>query len=290
MKKKVTFITTLPLIYLISILPERTFYGFSDFIAFLLRDLFAYRKEIILRNLRASFPKMSPAEINNTMIAFYSNLSDTLLESFKMRTMSKADISRRFHINGLDKLKEFLAAGRTVICVTGHYANWEWGGLAISAASESPVLLVYQPMSNQYHERYFNGLRSRFGSVMVPVKNVLRQVIANKDKPLLMVLVADQSPSPNEKNPFVRFLNQDTSFFNGPEKIVRKINGVLIFAEVRRTGRGFYEVDLVPLIDEPAVYKENEITRIHVGYLEKMIRNKPQDWLWSHRRWKGQVA
>lgn len=291
LKKKFTFFASMPFIYLISYLPEKLFYGFADFVAFLLRDVFSYRKNIVLTNLRASFPAMSIAEVNRTMHAFYVNLADTLLESLRMRAISPVEIGQRFQIEGLELLKKYLAEGRTVVAVTGHYANWEWGGLAISAAlKENPVLLVYQPMSNQYHEKYFNSIRSRFGSTMVSVKNVLRELVANKHLAMLMVMVADQSPTHSEKNQPVQFLNQPTLFFNGPEKIVRKMNAVLMFAEIRRVSRGYYHVKLVPLVKDPAGIDENEITLAHVRKLEQMIQNKPADWLWSHRRWKLQQA
>lgn len=291
LKKKFTFFASMPFIYLISYLPEKLFYGFADFVAFLLRDVFSYRKHIVLANLKASFPAMSLAEVNRTMHAFYINLADTLLESLRMRAISPVEIGQRFQIEGLELLKKYLAEGRTVVAVTGHYANWEWGGLAISAAlKENPVLLVYQPMSNQYHEKYFNSIRSRFGSTMVSVKNVLRELVANKHQATLMVMVADQSPTHSEKNQPVQFLNQPTLFFNGPEKIVRRMNAVLMFAEIRRVSRGYYQVKLVPLVKDPVGIDENEITLAHVRRLEQMIQNKPSDWLWSHRRWKLQQA
>lgn len=291
MKKKLTYLLTLPFMYLVSRLPDRLLYGFSDLLAFVLRDLFSYRKAVVLKNLQASFPQMPAEEMNDTVRAFYRNLTDTLLEAFKMRSISAEEISKRFKIIGLEYLKECNEQGRTVVCIAGHYANWEWGSLAISAAyKKNPVLIIYQPMSNKYHEKYFNRLRSKFGSVMVPMKNVLRQVIANQSIPTLMILVADQSPARNDKNLNFDFLNQQTAFFNGPEKIVRRINAIMVFAEVKRIRRGYYNVTMVPLVNEPSLVEENEITQAHVRYLEQVIKNNPSDWLWSHKRWKLQQA
>lgn len=289
MKKRLTYYITLPFMYIISKLPDRLLYGFSDLLAFLLCRLFSYRKEIVLNNLHASFPQMGLAEINTTVREFYTNLTDTLLEAFKMRSISAEEISRRFRIIGLDYLKSSNEQGRTVVCIAGHYANWEWGGLAVSAAyKESPVIIIYQPMSNKYHEQYFNRLRSKFGSVMVPTNHVLRQVIAGKGQPALLFLVADQSPSRNDKNLHFNFLNQQTAFYNGPAKIVQRINAIMVFAEVKRIRRGYYEVEMVPLINEPSVMDQNKITQAHVRHLEGVIQRKPADWLWSHRRWKLQ--
>lgn len=289
MSKKLSFYATLPIIFLLSKLPDQLFYGFSNLVAFLLKDVIHYRTKIVTENLQRSFPDKTQAQIRETRTGFYRNLSDTLLESLKMGSLSKTEIARRFQIKGLDAVKAYHDQGRTVVLVTGHCANWEWAGLAISAAyKEKPVIIIYQPMSNPYHESYINGMRARFGSVIVAMKDVLRQIASQKSEPSIIILVADQSPTSANKNHLMQFLNQETVVNSGPEKISRMTDAVVMFGEINRLGRGYYEANLVPLVEEPAKAPVNQITEAHVHHLEGLIQKKPADWLWSHRRWKLQ--
>jgi len=287
MIKMLFFYATLPVIFLISKLPDSLFYGLSNLVAFLLRDVIHYRTRIVTENLQRSFPDKTQDQIRETRTKFYRNLSDTLLESLKMGSLSKTDIARRFQIRGLDSVKAYHDQGRTVVLVTSHYANWEWAGLAISAAyKEKPVIIIYQPMSNPYYETYINGMRAKFGSVMVAANNVLRRIASQKSEPSIIILVADQSPTSANKNHSMQFLNQETVINSGPEKISRMADAVVMFGEINRLDRGYYEANLVPLVEEPAKAPVNQITEAHVHHLEGLIQKNPADWLWSHRRWK----
>jgi len=289
MSKKLSFYATLPIIFFLSKLPDPVFYRFSNLVAFLLKDVIHYRSKIVTENLQRSFPTKTEAQIRETRTGFYRNLSDTLLESLKMGSLSKTEITRRFQIKGLDAVKDYHDKGRTVVVVTGHYANWEWAALAIGAAyQKTPVIIIYQPMSNPYYETYINGMRAKFGSVMVAANNVLRRIASQKSEPSIIILVADQSPTSANKNHSMQFLNQETVINSGPEKISRMADAVVMFGEINRLDRGYYEANLVPLVEEPAKAAVNQITEAYVHHLEGLIQKNPADWLWSHRRWKLQ--
>ena len=131
-----------------------------------------------------------------------------------------------------------------------------------------------------------NSARSRFGAIMVPMKQTLRKVAEYRNKPHILVLVGDQTPSRDDSHYFTRFLNQATAVFLGVEKIAVKSNDAIIYFSINRIKRGYYVCVVKPLIDNPEDTKEFEITNLHTQELEELIRQKPEYWLWSHRRWK----
>jgi KDO2-lipid IV(A) lauroyltransferase len=84
----------------------------------------------------------------------------------------------------------------------------------------------------------------------------------------------------------MEFLHQDTPVFLGTEKIAKKLKYPVIYITVKRPKRGFYTIHSTLLFDHPEQTSENEISEIHTRQLEKDIREQPEIWLWSHRRWK----
>jgi len=237
-------------------------------------------------NLRNSFPEKTPEELKLISKKYYRFLSDMLLESLKMMNISEQQIRRRFRINNQEEVEQYLGAGQAVTAVTGHYGNWEWGSLILSAMVKYPALITYKPLSNKEFECILNGMRGKFGAILVPMKGTLRKVIGMRGKSFLSVLVGDQTPSGEEVTYFTEFLNQPTAVFLGIEKIAKISNGPVVFCHINRYKRGHYECNFTTLFKDPKETAEKEITNAHTRFLEEIIRKKPELWLWSHKRWK----
>ena len=128
--------------------------------------------------------------------------------------------------------------------------------------------------------------RERFGANIVPMSSFAKTVLENKHKATINLMLADQSPHKSKVDYYCKFLNQDTPVYLGPEKLVNAANLELLFIEVHRVKRGYYEMKIVPLSDKT----NKEIgakTILHVNHLEKIINDQPENWLWSHKRWKN---
>ena len=82
------------------------------------------------------------------------------------------------------------------------------------------------------------------------------------------------------------FLNQETSVFPGPEKIASRLKQTVVFMDIQKVRRGYYEVEFTKLFDDASQTDKFEVTNAHVKFLEEIISKKPELWLWSHRRWK----
>lgn len=283
---RLLYYLSLLIIYPISILPFPVLYLVSSFFSFLLKNVFAYRKQVILENLKRSFPNKSHEEISYLQKAYYQNLTDIIVETIKALTISKATISKRCKIENLDVLEDYRKAGRSVVAVLGHYNNWEWAALSSALTVKQKMVVVYKPLSNTFYNNLLNNMRSRFGVEMVAMRDVARFYITNRKETFVACYVADQSPSNQNGIFWTPFLNQMTAVQNGPEKIAKKFNHPVIFVRLSRIKRGHYILNMDHLVDQPKETKEGEITTIHVDALAQQIKSKPENWLWSHKRWK----
>jgi len=283
---RVTFRITSALLSLISFLPFPVLYFLSDILYLFLYYIIKYRRIVVSENLLNSFPEKSKSELRQIEKRFYRYLADLILESVKTISISAIEIKKRFVFKNLELLTNYLQNGRSVIAVTGHYGNWEWGPVAIGLELKEKVLVVYKPLSDKLFEGLMNSMRTRFGTIMVPMKQTLRKVVEFKNEPHVLVLVGDQTPSREESEYFTSFFNQQTAVFLGVEKIALKTNNPIIYFSINRLKRGYYECLVKSLIDNPEQTKEYEITNSHIRELEKNIRFQPEYWLWSHKRWK----
>jgi KDO2-lipid IV(A) lauroyltransferase len=275
-------------LYLLSLLPLAVLYLISDVLMFLLFHVIRYRRKVVEMNLRNAFPEKSEEEILRISRKFYRNLGDIMVEILKMITISREEFARRVTVINTELEDEYYRNNTCIIAVAGHYANWEWMSLASDLHLRHDHFGAYKPLSNPYFDKAFINWRSRFGTRLIPMKEVLRTVIKNRDKLFALGLISDQTPTKNESVYWTTFLNQPTSVFLGPEKIAKMINCKVVFFDMRRIKRGYYELEVVPLAEDPSQLAEYELTERHVRYLENRIRQKPEDWLWSHRRWKHQ--
>jgi KDO2-lipid IV(A) lauroyltransferase len=273
--------------YGLSRLPFFVLYLISDFLAFLASTVFKYRKKVILKNLRKSFPEKTEQELEVITKGFYKNLSDIVVETIKGLTISQKELDRRVKIVNEDVLVKYLQGNTTNIALASHQGNWEW--LLLSCSSRLPVNVqaAYKPLRNQFFEKLMYGIRSRFGTEPIPSKQLVRRMVQLRGQTSLFALVADQSPDPQQAT-VVEFLNQKTIFLNGPQKLYDLSKGIVYYAEMVRVKRGYYTIQAHFLAELP--YQGSQtIIQDYAKAVEKSIARNPESWLWSHKRWKFKV-
>lgn len=285
MNLAVTFLFYL-FVIVIGFLPFRLLFIFSDFLAFLLMRVFKYRKVVIQENLRRSYPDLGEEEIRRLVKKFYLNLSDITLEGIKAFTMSKKQVVARYKVLNPEILYPYLEAGQGVICTTGHYGNWEWGALSPPLQLPFKFIAFYKPLKNLRFDRFVRKNRSRFGTYLSPIRETTKSFDDNRGLPVIYLMAADQSPSNRQAAYWVNFLGRDTAFLHGPEKHARTNNYPVFFVSIHRVKRGFYELELTLLVEDPSKLANGEITRLYAEKLESIIGKDPSNWLWSHKRWK----
>lgn len=274
-----------PLIRFLAILPFPLLYLFSDFVCFILRDIIGYRKEVVLTNLKNSFPEKSEREIKVIYKQFYSYLCDLILETIKTLTMSEQEAKQRAVFRYPEWFQKLYEQQKSVIIVMGHYGNWEWGGPGFSLSAPYQLLVIYRPLSNPYFEKMMTRMRTKFGTKISPVNQTLRDMVALRKDVTATAFIADQASS-QETAYWTTFLHQDTAVFTGPEKIAKKFNYPVVYMNIKRVKRGYYEVIPELMFENPGNTADNEILESFMQRLEKEIKLDPAIWLWSHKRWK----
>lgn len=272
---------------LAGLLPLRVLYFISDGIFFLAFYILRYRKEIVMENLRNSFPDKNPSEIHDIAKSFYSHLCDLIVESIYQTGMGEDEIRRRVRYNNAGIIEKYYKDGKHVAAVLGHYGNWEWM-CGFPLVTNHECIIIYRRLKSKIFDRLMFNLRSRFGGKPVPMKMAIRKILEldKKGVPTITAFMTDQAPPKEKAIYWTNFLNQDTPVYIGAEQLAKKMNMAVVFFKMKKVRRGYYEFDLIPLFDNSGEASDYEITHAHVSMLEKQIIQEPGYWLWSHRRWK----
>ncbi len=247
--------------------------------------IFGYRRKVVEQNLRNSFPEKSPEEIIKISKKYYQFLCDLILETIKKITEGKEESLKRCKFHNTELFSKLHSENRSAILLMGHYGNWELAGSSFSLSNKQPLHVIYKTLANEYFENLFAKTRRKFGTKLIKMENTLRDIINNKNNCAAYAFIADQTPS-GQNSYWTTFLNQDTPMFTGAEKLAKKLNFPVVFINIVRVKRGYYEIFPEMLCEDPKSSKENEIIELFVRRLEKEIIKMPETWLWSHRRWK----
>ncbi|MCO6497523.1 MAG: lysophospholipid acyltransferase family protein [Chitinophagaceae bacterium] len=276
------------LLYLISLLPFWIIYGLSDFVAFVLQYIVGYRKKVLMKNFSIAFPEKTEKEKKALMRRFYRNFTDTFLEAIKMFSMSEKTLRKRVRFDPtiFDQLYK---EGKSCQIHLGHNFNWEWANLRVGGQLQQPFLGVYMPISNKIFDRLFKKLRQKSGTHLLSAKNMKNDMMPFRHQTYALVLVADQNPRKPAEAHWVKFFGRWTPFVPGPEKYARYNNMPVVFMRILRPKRGHYIIESKLATEHPTEMKEKELTLRYVRYLEEVIREHPEVYLWSHNRWRWEI-
>lgn len=276
------------MVFLFSIIPFWVLYRLSDGLRFLFLNVIKYRYKVVKENLENAFPEKSEMEINTLIEKSYQNLCDILLEGIKGMSLSDAEVMKRYKFINPEIADQFYDKGQNIVGMASHYGNWEWAVQAISLQLKCITVGVVARIKNKYLDAYVQKYRTH-ENVMVLYPDMASPIIANWDKrPALFVYIADQSPPRNagDKAQWINFLNQDTACLWGGDRMARKMGYPAINMAINRVKRGYYEVRLDVITEDSQNTPDGEITEKFMRRLEQQIIAKPQNWLWSHKRWK----
>ncbi len=274
-------------LFLIGNLPLWALHLISSFFYFLAYKVIGYRKKVVLENLQKAFPEKSHEEHLKIMKQFYKQLCDVFAESLHLLRMSPEESIRRYTFKNTGEMEDLYAKGKSIICVTGHYANWEWSCVGWHQL-QFRTIGVYKPLMNKVMDRFYIHLRTRLGSQVVPMHSTFKfsvSALKNKER-IAILLMGDQRPGSFEIKHWLNFMNQETPVLYGPEKIAKKLDMPVVFFDVRPVKRGYYEVWPRIISAEPKKTEDFEITHKFFEVLEEQIRENPAYYLWSHKRWK----
>ena len=270
----------------ISYLPKYFLYIFSNLLYVFLGRVLKYRKKIIHKNLKNSFPEKSENEIFEIRNNFYKHFCDLIVESFSGFSISRKSIEQKITIKNQDLLNEFAVKGQNIILIGGHYNNWEMTAQRMPLVFKHELFAIYKPIKNKFYDRKMKSSREKFGLNMISMKETKAYFTNETGTPRAIIFGSDQSPSNSKKAYWTKFLNQDSAFLYGAEKYAKSFNWPVIYVSINKIKRGEYLVEYQLITQKPKEESYGEIIKKFAFLLESDIKNQPEYWLWTHNRWK----
>jgi KDO2-lipid IV(A) lauroyltransferase len=233
------------------------------------------------------FPNKSKKEHTEIAKKFYLHLCDLVFETIKNMTISEQQITKRFHFENLELIHRYNRENRSILLMCGHYANWEWSAI-LKRHIDQKGYAVYKPLANKYFDQMVKKIRGRFGANIISNKNVTKELfkISKSGTNSLTLIISDQTPKPGAFKHRDTFMDIDVPVFTGTEELAKKLDFIPVYLQIKKVKRGYYSSRFVPLTENPKEHKDYEITRMFLNELESQIRETPQYYLWSHKRWK----
>ena len=273
------------LLWIFSLLPIQILYLISKIIRFIVYDVLCYREKVVIDNIQNTFIEKSQTEVIKLKNNFYDYFFELIVEIIKLLSISKDELNKRFTFSNINVIKQALKQNKSVIVVVGHYGNWEWALRSASNLIDTKIIGVYKRINNTIFEWLILKIRSNTNVLPVEIKSLSRELVNNNEKKIY-AMVADQSPTLEQSNVRINFLNRDTLVYTGVEKISKKYNMPVFYLNIKLTSKGYYESTFEEINSKNINGKKLEITKEFFSKLENQIKSEPRLWLWSHKRWK----
>ena len=271
---------------LIASLPLSVLYALASLSASISFWITKHRHHVVRENLSKAFPQLDAAGLRGLTRQFYSSFAQVGVEIIKAASMPPAELARRVQPLNIELPRAELAQGRSVLLMTAHQCNWEWQLHALALQLGYPYYVAYKPLKNAWAEREMYAIRTRFGARLLPAALLMPDLLKNRDTPRGIAMAVDQEPQQDDRKHWVRFLNRDSAFYMGADRIVRATGHAVYFVEMRRKARGIYELEFKPIAGAGEKLPVGELTERYARAVEEQIRRSPPDWPWSHKRWR----
>jgi KDO2-lipid IV(A) lauroyltransferase len=281
------FVIIYPFLWFISILPFRLLYIFSDLVYILVYYVIGYRKKVVNSNLTLAFPDKTNAEIKAIERKFYKHMCDMFLEMIKSLTISKGEMIKRFKFVNFEVLQKFEEQKRSVVLMCGHYASYEWM-MSLGYHIKHNGYGVYMPIANKYFDRLVKRIRTKHGAYLIPKKEATKTIREHFTSGELAMygLASDQSPQLKRARYWRNFLGVKVPVFLGAEKIAKEYDYPVVFLDIQKVKRGYYETTVSIITEDPRALADYKITDTFTEMLEAQIRKQPEYYLWTHKRFK----
>ena len=280
------------LIRILSRLPLPLLYFVADALVYpLMYHVVRYRRAVVAKNLRMSFPEKSAKQRRDLERQFYRRFASTIMEIIYGYRISDEEMRERFVFENVELVEELAHKNKGVFFMLGHLGNWEWIADIGKRYTDTSIkeYNVYRQQKSPSADQAMLALRlKRGGGGCIEKKQLLRQLVAMRhaDNPITIGLISDQKPSPRNAHVWTTFLNQETAFLDGGEVLARKFGYAVTYVHVESPKRGYYRARFEVITDNPAATNPTEITLAYARLLEQNILESPELWLWTHNRWK----
>lgn len=279
------------LIRIFSLLPLSVLYMISDVMLYpLVYYIARYRLKVVRKNLRNSFPDKSHDELKNIEKKFYHHFADLIVEVVYGYRVGDEEMRERVVFENVDLVEDLASKTHGVIAYLGHMGNWEWL-VDLNKRFVNPSMVeynVYRQLKNPTSDKMMLELRSKRGGECIEKNQLLRKLVMLRraDHPFVIGMLSDQKPSKRSSYAWTDFLNQETAFLDGSEVLAHKFGFSAVYAHIWSTKRGYYRIRFEQITDDPFTMQPEEMTKRYAELLEQNICAHPEQWLWTHNRWK----
>ncbi len=268
-------------------LPFRFIYLLSDIFTFLVVYLIPYRRKVIFQNISSAFPEKSPKEVKKIQRKFYRHLADVMLEVFKLPGVKMDELKKRMVLTNPELLIKLEKQGRSVVLAGGHVANWEWLGNRVKAETNHQGVALYKQVQSSFYNDYMMKIRNLYKEIqLVEHDKTSRALIRLKNKKVLLLVLADQRPPAHDQKHWLTFFGRETPVLMGVEKIAQAFDFDVLYFDICRIKRGYYQATFIPLRTGNKNTVELELTKDYFRQIERSVHKQPESYLWSHNRWK----
>lgn len=261
----------------------------ADILYVIVYYLVGYRRRVTRENLAHAYPEKSDGERRHLERAYYLHISDLLVEALHNLYASPKAIVARYRFVNRELVNKYYEQGRSVVLMSSHYNNWEYMITSLNFQILHHAVGVGKPLQDR-GAGYITRRRGRYGTEIVD-QTTVRQTMEYYHRykvPVAYMMLSDQSPSDVHKSFWTMFMHQETPFIYGAEYFARKYDMPVIYYNVHKVRRGYYEVKFSLMCDNPTEVPQYTIVSRYIDSLERTIAERPEYWLWSHRRWKRQ--
>tara|TARA_B100000963_G_scaffold164532_1_gene142902 strand:+ start:512 stop:1318 length:807 start_codon:yes stop_codon:yes gene_type:complete len=263
----------------------------SDLVAFLLKNIFCYRKSVVYQNIKKTNLNLSTQQISTLVSEFYTHFSDVFFEMIKLDRMNKKQIAEKFVLKNQNLINDYYKDNKSVILMASHYGGFEWCS-TLDYFFKHKVVAVYTPLKDKLLNEIVYKSRSKHGIKFVPRTNSVNEIIKleKSNNKFIYGLAADQSPQIRTINYWTNFLGVETLFFTGSERLAKELNIPVVFGEMKKICRGKYQMEFKLISDNPLKSKDKEITEIYKNMVENQIKINPSYYFWTHKRFKHEKS
>lgn len=288
-KKSIGYSLLYAVTYLHALLPFSVLYFLSDILYFVVYYMVRYRRKMVRRNIKKSFPGKSEKKIIRIEKDFYHHLCDYFVETIKTLHISDEEVQKRMKFENPEIIDRLTAGGNSCILSLGHYANWEWvTTIGFHLSSDTKKGLVYKKLHSDAFDRLFLKIRSRFQSTPIEMRSAYRKLIESKrnNETVVVGFLTDQRPPKSKGHYWTMFMNQDTVVQTGMERIAKLLGLSIVYLDITKVKRGHYVGKFFVITPDASNEPEFEIMERYINKLEDTIKKDPAYYLWSHNRWK----
>jgi Kdo2-lipid IVA lauroyltransferase/acyltransferase len=274
--------------YFVKITGLRLSRKLSSILALIFFYVIPIRKRTVIKNLAYSFPEYSEKKIKKTAFDCYKSFSITLLELLAIPWLSREEMKQMVQCRNSGLIVSKFNEKKGIVLLSAHFGNWEYIALSVSLQIGIPFYVVVKPQRNPYVNKWLEDARTKWINEIIPSGISIRQVYKELLDRNIVAMVADQrGPREGVK---LDFMGRPAYFFTGPAMLALKTGAPILYSIPVRQKDYSYKAEVYEVSKENLPEDENEkvieLTKRQKEYLEKFIRQYPEQWFWMHKRWK----